>query len=147
MPKPPTPATSDAVELLQRALSQGCNVVLSLAAPPHVNRTPPLIASCRLRFGLTRAEAVILVQLLERGHVEREPLRAAMARDGSPAVTSKNLSVVASTLRRKMAAHGVVINTLWGAGFTLDEAARARVRKLLESATTPPAETTGALLD
>jgi len=124
MPK----TSTDAVELLQAALAAGHAVVLSLAAPPHVDRVPPLVTTCGLIFGLTQAEARVLVELLEHKHVGREALQAVASRDGTK---SRTLGVVICRLRQKLEPHGVAIDTLWGTGFRLTEEARGKIRQLL----------------
>jgi hypothetical protein len=91
MPKPSTPAT--AVDMLTKALAAGHTVLLSLAAPPRVNRTPPLVTACRRAFSLTLTEALVFAELLENGQVEREPLQDAMSHGGTRSSTTKSLSV------------------------------------------------------
>jgi hypothetical protein len=129
MPKTPTPG--DAVALLQDALATGHTVLLSLSAPPRVNRTPPLATTCRRAFGLTLAEALVFAELLAHGQSERGPLQDAMSHNGTRAPTTKSLSVLMCKLRRKLAVHGITIDLLWGQGYALAGGARARAHEIL----------------
>ena len=76
---PKTSATREAVALLQDALAAGHAVTISLAAPPRVDRTSALVATCCLTFGLTEAEARVLVALTEHGYAGKEDLLATMS--------------------------------------------------------------------
>ena len=123
---------AEAVELLTRALSAGHSITLSLAVPPRVIRAPPLVTACCLTFGLTPSEARVLLALVEHGFVGKADLHGAMSREDK-VVTSRinTLGVVVYRLRAKLAEHGIAIETVWGQGFKLDEAARDRLRKIL----------------
>jgi DNA-binding phage protein len=126
--KTSAPATGDAVALLTKALAEGHAVTLSLAAPPRVDRTSPLVAACCLTFRITQAEARVLVELMENSYVAKENLLAAMAPHGKPKINT--LAVVVCRLRQKLAPHGVEIVTVYGQGFKINEGARDKVRRL-----------------
>lgn len=126
---PKTSATREAVALLQDALAAGHAVTISLAAPPRVDRTSALVATCCLTFGLTEAEARVLVALTEHGYAGKEDLLATMSPHGKVPKTN-TLDVVICRLRQKLKPHDIAVETVWGQGFRLTEDARDRVRRL-----------------
>jgi Transcriptional regulatory protein, C terminal len=129
MQKTSRPAISEAVALLQDALAAGHAVTLSLNAPPRVDRAAPLVAACCLAFGVTQAEARVLVELTEHSFVAKENLLAAMSPHGRPKTGTLNTAVC--RLRQKLQPHGIEIVTVYGLGFQLNENARGRLRQLL----------------
>jgi Transcriptional regulatory protein, C terminal len=131
MPKMPALAADETIALLKQAMDAGHAVILprvdpALMAP--LSREPPLAVRCSLRFNLTRAQGRLLAKLMEHEHVSREDLHAAMS--GNPSTQVKGVDVTVCRVRRKLAAHGIEIVTLWGRGFALAD--RARVRELLD---------------
>ena len=128
----PKTSTNAAVAAIQNALAAGHTIQLSLGAPPHIDRTPPLATACRLRFDLTRAEAMVFAALLERGAAERKTLRAVMSSsNGNPAPSDESLSMLVGKLRRKLIDHNIAIGVLWGQGYAIPAGDRARARELL----------------
>jgi DNA-binding response OmpR family regulator len=128
------------IELLRSAVKTGRVVIVpSTASPAGAPPLPPIA----ILFGLTRAENGMLTELMEHGYVPREQLHAATAVAGVPLSTIKTVEVHICHLRRKLAVHGVTIETVWGRGYQLTDAARERIRELLvaHDVTTPSAKT------
>src|SRR5262245_5834589 len=113
------PATDDVIALLKQAVEQGRIVVLptmpdqrsiahALAYPPE----PPIVVACCMTFGLRRAEARALIRLMESEFVSREELHAVISRSAK----SKIVDVIVCHLRKKVAGHGITIETIWAQG-------------------------------
>ena len=124
------PATTEAIELLTCALTQGHAITLSLATAPCVIRAPPLVTTCCLTFELTPSQARVLLALVEHGFVSKPDLHAAMS-DGRGTSKVKTVDVVVCKVRQKLAEDGVVIETVWGSGYKINEDARNKLRKLI----------------
>ena len=135
--KASVPATSEAVELLTRALSEGHTISLSLAAPPRVVQPPAPATACGLKFGMTPSQARILLALMEHGCVGREDLHGAMSVDGNAMSTIKTVDVAVHHMRRKLAGHGIEIETVWGVGYKPTRMTATRSRKLLDPSLQP----------
>jgi hypothetical protein len=116
--------------LLQEAIDRGQVVVVRSAASPPRNTESPLVMTCSFRFGLTHAESRALVTLMQHEHVSRQALHAAISSDSSPVSQIKLVDVVVCHLRKKLAAHGIAVTTLRGQGYTLDRAARDRIKQI-----------------
>jgi len=111
-----------------------------LTAPPRRSESS-LVAVCSLLLKLTPAESRAFVKLLKHDFVSREELHAAVSHN----TESNIVDVTIYKLRKKLALHGIKIDTIWGQGFRLRENARDKIRKVLAeygeeivSAVTPP---------
>jgi hypothetical protein len=125
MPKTATlPATSEAVALLTRALTQGHAVTISLVAPPRVDCTTPPATICSLRFGLTGIEGLILAELTSHPRVSREDMCRAVSHHSKAVSKFGTVSVALCTLRKKMRLHDVDIITDRMQGFRLTAESR-----------------------
>lgn len=90
-------------------------------------------------WDLTRTETCYLVLLARGGIRSREQLQAAAIRYSKPAVgygspSPNTVDVGMSRIRRKLAAKGVVVSTVWGAGYVLEGNSLAAVRAALANA-------------
>jgi DNA-binding response OmpR family regulator len=104
----------------------------ALTAPPlRSNNESSLVALCSQLLALTPAESRVFVRLLKHAFVSKEDLHAAMSSDGKPTTGVKIVDVVISRLRRKLAPHGVELNTVYGQGVRLADGTRDRIRKIL----------------
>lgn len=103
---------------------------LGLSAPADFQ------ACCRLAFGMSKSEASILSVLIARPMAPYELLLEALPRGFVPSDdrTMGNVSVHVCRMRRRLAEHGIGINTVWGFGFSIDPAGRARASALIEGA-------------
>ena len=142
MPKTATlPATSEAVALLTRALTQGHAVTISLVAPPRVDCTTPPATICSLRFGLTGIEGLILAELTSHPRVSREDMCRAVSHHSKAVSKFGTVSVALCTLRKKMRLHDVDIITDRMQGFRLTAESRDKIQKLIAGMTCAAAAT------
>jgi DNA-binding response OmpR family regulator len=128
----PVPLTAEVVKLLLEAADQGRVVVLTagmLGSQPSTEA--PLVATCRLKFDLTRGEARALVQLLNNTYASWEELHAAITDDNNPRTQVKGVSVIIHHLRKKLVPHGIKITVIRKLGYSIDKATRDEVCKQL----------------
>lgn len=83
---------------------------------------------------LTKSENIILQVLMENRFTTRTTiLRALYAGDGREPRGERIVDVFLQRIRKRLRPLGVEINTIWGQGFEIPEASKARVRKLKEA--------------
>lgn len=90
--------------------------------------TRELDDTVRPAFGLTQDEGRVLAALMRWQIVGKQQLMALLYghRDDPPG--AKIIDQYIMRIRRKLKPHGIVIDTVWGEGWALDEAARAKLR-------------------
>lgn len=113
---------------------------------PAFNQTAPqhhdeLLLACRKTFRVTNLQASFLVMLLrhadctkEKLHTVVENLRLVRRADrtiGPDETNPKMVDVIICHLRKKLRKHGVEIKTIWGHGYSLDDADREAIFNLL----------------
>jgi hypothetical protein len=128
----------EVVGLLNEAKARGHLVILRTAPAPHVDVRTPLLMALNWLFKLSPTEGRALMQLMQHGQVSREALHDAMSPDGKAVAQIKGIDVVVCKTRKKLAPHGIVIETIWGQGFRLTEGTREKIRKLLVDAGLDP---------
>lgn len=80
-------------------------------------------------WGLTACEATVFGVLVNRELATKDAVMAALYRDlGRDDGEEKIVDVFVCKVRRKLKPFGVAIHTVWGQGYHLDEATRARFR-------------------
>jgi len=130
--------------LLKRAVDQGQVVLVSVPSPllpPRTKAELAAVAICRQQLKLTPAEGRAFMKLVGQDNVTREELHAAICSDAQ----IKIVDVIISKLRKKLARHGIKIETLWATGYALHKTGRDKIRKIfveygeeIISAVTPP---------
>jgi hypothetical protein len=98
---------------------------------PTKRSGPALATVFCLIFALSRSEARILVQLLNRTHCTQGDVRAAAAARSDQNVTPGSAWAFICNLRRKLAAYDIRIATMPKFGYALDEPSRHRLRDIL----------------
>jgi two-component system cell cycle response regulator CtrA len=88
-----------------------------------------------LVFGLTGQESRILSMLMQRGMTTKEQLLVAVTTDptGNQQPTIKIVDVFICKMRKKLAPFGIVIETVWGRGYNLDQENRRKVNGYLNA--------------
>jgi DNA-binding response OmpR family regulator len=84
-------------------------------------------------FRLTRSQAVIFGVLMQNRAPHRETFMQALYGGRTDPPIDKTLDVLVFQMRRKLLAHGIQIATVWGQGFLMPEASKARARELMEA--------------
>jgi hypothetical protein len=79
----------------------------------------------------TRSQAVVFAVLMNNRVPHRETLLQALYGERNDPPTGKTLDALICQLRRKLGVHGIKIVTLWGQGFEIPEASKARARELM----------------
>jgi hypothetical protein len=133
----------EVVGLLKEAAARGHLVILRTAPAAHVDVRTALLMALNWLFKLSPTEARALMQLMQHGQVSREALHAAMSPDGIPVSQIKGIDVVVCKMRKKLAPHGIEIETRWGQGFWLADGTRDRIRKILADAGLDPMPAAG----
>lgn len=89
-----------------------------------------------LVFGLTTAEAKMLGVLLKRELVSKEMAMTALygLRTGGAEVEIKIIDVFVCKIRAKLKRFGIVIETVWGRGYLIPQASKAKVFAMLHEA-------------
>lgn len=90
-----------------------------------------------IELALTKAEAAVLWSLVSSpsGYRTKEALQyAARRRGGDVDVASNLVSVLICSLRKKIATKGLVIATVWGAGYRIDQQSRSKVQSMIKKA-------------
>lgn len=119
----------DKVDDLQQENEHLRSLLSGAAAVSRVDRL-----SCE--FGLTKAEAAVLWSLISSapGFRSKEALLYAARRRDEAGETSNLVSVVISSLRKKVATRGVVIKTVWGTGYRIEQQSRVKILRMIEKA-------------
>lgn len=88
----------------------------------------PRAAQAQHWLGLTRAESIFLAALVTYGGIDTPTLTRLVGAEGA----SRNLiKVYACHLRKKLKPHKIVFTTVWGTGYAMDVAMRAKLSALL----------------
>lgn len=96
--------------------------------------------ACQRLLHLTRLEASFMVVLIRRDEADKDTLhrvieaQRALRRtrpDSQEMTDPKMVDVVICKLRKKLSALGVKVKTLWGHGYYLEDADRAKVKELI----------------
>lgn len=116
--------------------------------PAFLQKEPEKVQlfSCQHVLKLTRLEAGFMLVLLRRAEADKETLhyvietQRALRRtrpDSSETTDPKMVDVIICKLRKKLKPFGIIIQTLWGHGYYIDETGREIVEQILtESAVT-----------
>lgn len=101
----------------------------------HLEREIGLRNSIPLVFALTGSEAKILSMLVQRGLASKEQLLIACTNDvtGNKVPEIKIVDVYICKIRKKLERFGIVIETVWGRGYSLDAENRAKVNAYLDA--------------
>lgn len=94
--------------------------------------------AARKAFGLTDTEARVLMLIVRCGQAEYRHLEDSIWGEDDGCESDNPGGCIRShvkRLRRKIRPHGVDIGTIYGFGFAMDEATRAKVRKILAGVT------------
>ena len=89
--------------------------------------------------GANGLELTTLMLLMKRGELSREVFIATLYGDrvdGGPTEAHKMLDITICKLRKKVAAIGVTIRTVWGYGYSISERDQKLLREILERETT-----------
>ena len=129
---------SSFAEMLQQAVERGQVVLIPAPDQPlDPPRPAPLrarsevsLAALCLTFKLKRTEGQILVWLLTHDCSTPEELRAAAAH-ANKTITAGTTRMFVSTLREKLAIHGVRITTVPRLGYGIDGTSRSKIYRLL----------------
>ena len=78
-------------------------------------------------FSLTYSENQVFGALLRWPVIAREQLMDLLYGCRTDPPSADNISILIMRVRRKLEPHGIVIRTLWGRGYTMDEVSRARL--------------------
>lgn len=141
--------SGDVYELLREALARGEIVEIprddwppgatrsnrpSVASPPFPN-DEDLKTACAIHYRATRLEAAILAVLLKRNTLTKQQLHLVIEQNrpspGLPETDEKMVDVVICHLRKKLKAHPLVIETIWGIGYMIPIDHRERTLALL----------------
>lgn len=87
-------------------------------------------------FDLTKAESAVLWSLVSSpsGFRSKEALLYAARRRDEAGEASNLVSVVISSLRKKVATRGVVIKTVWGTGYRIEQQSKVKIQRVLAKA-------------
>jgi hypothetical protein len=141
------------VKQIQDALSQGQVVIIPAPAGAEAPATAPprdkdaLTVTLCLIFRLRRSEGQILAELITHDSRTREQLHRAAIR-GGPTITLGTTGTLISTLRKKLASHGIEVTNVSRLGYGLRTASREKICRWLDEhaariiATTAPAAST-----
>lgn len=88
----------------------------------------PRAAEAQHWLGLTRAESIFLAALLTYGGIDTPTLTRLVGADGA---NRSLIKVYACHLRKKLKRHKIAFATVWGTGYAMDPAMRARLSALL----------------
>ena len=78
-------------------------------------------------FGLTHSENMVFGALLRWPVISKDQLMDLLYGCRTDPPGPDNISILIMRVRRKLKPHGVVIRTLWGRGYSMDEMSRARL--------------------
>lgn len=83
-------------------------------------------------LGLTATEARLVGLLVKHGSVTKDRIMSALygLRSDVEEPDIKIVDVLVCKARRKLAGFGIKIGTIWGQGYSMDEASRARCRDI-----------------
>lgn len=86
------------------------------------------------RLGISVRGAEILLLLVRRGHANFDQLYDALFDDEDDSCMEWRQAVrqYVKRLRQKLRPHGISIQSIYGHGYRMDEASRAKARELLE---------------
>ncbi len=87
-------------------------------------------------FGLSKQQAELLGALLKHAQVSHDVALAAMPVSWrtTERIDMNHTKVIISRLRKKLARHGVKIETIWGWGYKMDDASKGRINALRKPA-------------
>lgn len=92
-------------------------------------------------FGLTRHENIIFATCMKNDVVFHERLMSLMyASEVDDAPQPEIVKVFACKMRQKLKKFGIVIKTVWGIGYSIDEENKNKVREYLTSLFPPEAQ-------
>ena len=118
-----TPDMDRQVVKLRRELDAAYERIAELeGALAGLDREAPVM------FGLTAQQSVLLAALSHREMATHQSLCVAMSRAGQEPSDPNLLKVQVHKLRKRLAAHGVEIVTVWGVGYRMPADSRAKVK-------------------
>ena len=108
-----------------------------------------IVFNCVRLFKVTRQQASLLSVLIRRNEVSKDMMHQIIEQSRGPnkddPTDPKMVDVIICKLRGKFKPHKIIIHTLWGAGYYLDDTSRSIIEELLgqRSATGDAAAATG----
>jgi DNA-binding response OmpR family regulator len=101
----------------------------------HLEEALGMAAEFPLHFGLTGQESICLGVLLKNKAPRKATFMTALYSDRiEDEVKEKIVDVFICKMRKKLAPHGVAIETMWGEGYFLKEETKTRLRELMAAA-------------
>ena len=113
---------------------------------PYEMTEKEMLFACQRALRLTRLEASFMMVLLKKNSADKDTLHHVVEQqrearrtrpDTSDPTDPKMVDVVICKLRKKLTPHGIIITTLWGRGYYIDEQGRQRSREVLLGAPEP----------
>jgi hypothetical protein len=134
--------SADVRELLHQAMFDGVIVEypredwppgarrnnFALLTDGYVDTDEKLRQACSRYFHTTRQQSIVLAYLLKRAEATKEQLHQAIESsrpEGKEQTDCKLVDVLVCILRKKLKAHDLKIQTMWGRGYLMDPKARA----------------------
>ncbi len=112
--------------------TNACQAERILQLEAALRSSEPLWMLC---CGLTVLEIAMLQVLLRFDWASHDQLLLGMYGHGEEGRDRYNIRPLLSHLRRKLVSHGVTIETVWGVGYMLPAASKAKLRAIMGAVT------------